>query len=236
MTSRLSAARVLALLSLALGLTACGGSSHPAGGGSQKSQTPTAKSQSYTAQQLKAALLTSVNGFTPSSPAQAGAFGGLAATQTTRKTLAETTVVPASCNHAMPFDRLAAVPAAYVAMPVKKGIVVSETLLSPPVDLQQAALGSPPSDECGHVTVKAGDASLSMSEKTGPKPPFGTAGYSTLTVSSNGPSDSEGWLITFSAHGYVAQIQTSAMGTANTQQEAFNVAKNAYDHAKAVLK
>jgi hypothetical protein len=226
--------RAAALVALGvLGLAGCGGSSAstdaatsaPAGG---------AAVQAYTAEQLKAALLPSIHGFTPSRPAESGALGELAFTRSVRQAQAQVTVSPASCRSWPDFDALAKVPTAAVSMALRKGAVVSETLMAPSAALTRTALGAPPSAACRRYRLIIMGGTSIVAEARGPRPSFGTTGYSTRSRSTNPASLV--WKVAFASHGYVAEVSISTNGTAVSAREALVVARTAYDRAERVLR
>ncbi|HEX9526803.1 MAG TPA: hypothetical protein VF951_04840, partial [Streptosporangiaceae bacterium] len=95
------ATTALALLGAAA-VAGCGNSAST----SQASATETAGvaaatgHKSYTATQLKDALLTRVSGASPAAPAEAGAYGSLPDVQTSKQTMHGVKVTPAKCAEA----------------------------------------------------------------------------------------------------------------------------------------
>ena len=99
--SRLPAlAAVPALAALAVTGCSSGGSASPHAaqtGSGHATSTPSAATASYSANQLRGALLTKINGQSPAEPVESGAYGSLAEVKATRNSLNGVTVKPAVC-------------------------------------------------------------------------------------------------------------------------------------------
>src|ERR1700753_367933 len=136
--SRLPAlAAVPALAALAVTGCSAGGSNAPRAApraSGHASSTPTAATTSYTATQLRSALLTKINGQTPAEPVESGAYGSLAVVKATRNSLNGVTVKRSECAQTAETGfnspSFAKVPATVSAFKVGD-IGVSEVLLSP---------------------------------------------------------------------------------------------------------
>src|SRR5271155_5715161 len=92
----LAAAPALVALAVA-GCSAGGSASAPASHPARSAAASTPAAAGYTATQLRAALLTKINGKTPAAPVEAGQYGSLTEVKATKNSMTGVTVKPAAC-------------------------------------------------------------------------------------------------------------------------------------------
>lgn len=190
--------RVLCALAASCASVLAGCGNGPSTAGSRGPGTsPSGQVVTYTAQQLRAALLTTLDGAGPAVPVQVGRYGSLQGVQTTRVTMRGVRVSPARCARAMRTGldsaALAGVPATVVSFRDRSG-GVSEVLLAPPGNAARQALGHPVPRRCAHYRAMVGGRVFAYSVRDLPAPRLGAAAREmncTLTAaraSTSGPS------------------------------------------------
>src|SRR5712691_2672763 len=151
------ATTALALLGAAT-VAGCGNSASTSRAGATQTAGVAAATghKSFTAAQLKRALLTKIGGARPAAPAEAGAYGTLPDVRTSKQTMHGVKVTPAKCAQATVTGfnsaAFAHAPASVVTFRVGRD-GVSEVLVSTTPQTATAALGDKLPIGCAHYTA-----------------------------------------------------------------------------------
>jgi hypothetical protein len=230
------ATTALALLGAAT-VVGCGNSART----SQASATQTAGvaaatgHKSFTAAQLKSALLTKVGGARPAAPAEAGDYGALPEVQTSKQTMHGVKVTPAKCAQAtvtgFNSGAFAHAPASVVTFRVGRN-GVSEVLVSATPRIARAALASKLPAGCRHYTATVGGKSFRYSVK---EIPFsGLANQArALNVKAAGYAVVDVWSVVYRGDGFVGAV--TIVGPDASEAGAKNLARQAYAYAAQSL-
>jgi len=230
------ATTALALLGAAA-VAGCGNSAST----SQASATETAGvaaatgHKSYTATQLKDALLTRVSGASPAAPAEAGAYGSLPDVQTSKQTMHGVKVTPAKCAEATVtgFNSAAFThaPASVVTFRVGRD-GVSEVLVSAAPRIATTALGDKLPAGCAHYTATVDGKTFRYSVK---EIPFsGLADQArALNVKAAGYAQVDVWSVVYRGDGFVGAV--TIVGPDASAAGAKNLARQAYAYAAQSL-
>lgn len=232
------ATTALALLGVAV--AGCGGGS-PASSTSQASSVRAAGSSaatgqnSYTATQLKGALLTRIGGASPAAPAEAGNYGALPDVQTSRQTMNGVKVSPAKCAQATVtgFNSAAFThaPASVVTFRVGRD-GVSEVLVSATPQVASAALGNKLPAGCDHYTATMDGRTFRYSVQEAPFAGLGDQARA-LNVKAAGYAEVDVWSVVYRAGGFVGAV--TIVGPDATEASAKNLASQAYTYAAQSL-
>lgn len=233
------ATTALALLGVAV--AGCGGGSS-ASSTSQASSTQTAGSSaaangpnSYTATQLKGALLTKVGGANPAAPAEAGDYGALPDVQTSKQTMNGVKVNPAKCAEATVTGFNSSVfthaPASVVTFRVGRD-GVSEVLVSVTSQNASTALGNKLPAGCGHYTATVGGRTFHYSVQEAPFTGLASEARA-LNVKAAGYSEVDVWSVVYRADGFVGAV--TIVGPDATEATAKSLATQAYAYAARSL-
>ena len=231
------ATTALALLGAAV--AGCGGGS-PAST-SQASSTQTAGSSaatrpaSYTAAQLKGALLTRIGGANPAAPAEAGDYGALPDVQTSKQTMNGVKVNPAKCAEATVtgFNSAAFThaPASVVTFRVGRD-GVSEVLVSATPQIASTALGNKLSAGCQHYTATLDGRTFHYSVQESPFAGLGDQARA-LNVKAAGYAEVNVWSVVYRGGGFVGAV--TIVGPDATEASTKNLASQAYAYAAQSL-
>jgi hypothetical protein len=238
-SSRVPAA--LAALALATVAAGCGGPGASSSAGSSAgptghtARTATGNGPAYTVSQLRAALLTTVNGARPAGPVQAGDYGSLPGVKASRRTLSGVKISPPRCASATAtglasskFDHVPATVATF-----RDGADgVSEVLLAPPSSMLETAIAHNIPPGCSRYHAKVDGKTYTYEIKQEPAPRIGEAA-SELNVRAAGDSSANIWTIIYRSGGLVGAI--TLVGADASKAGAESLAKLAYARAQKNL-
>ena len=199
------------LLGLA-GVAGCSSGSHSASGGTT-GITVSNKSGSIGAQQLKAALLTRINGDAPISAPNAGGYSSLPAVQAAAAQMNGVKVTPSQCMPAtvlqgavLDTGALGTAPAAVVNFRVVTN-GVSEVLATPPSQAVAADLAKPIPAGCSHYTASSGGKTYQYAVKQDWVQGLGKKPARVLNISLQGQKlPASVWSIVFQGSGFVGAV------------------------------
>ena len=201
-------------------------SSHPAS---------TSVQASYTAAQLRGALLTKINGRSPAAPVESGAYGSLAQVKATKNAMNGVTVNPAQCAQTtvtgFSSPSFTSVPATVSTFRVGRN-GISEVLLAPPSATAALALGPQLPAACTRytATVKGKTFVYTVSERTVRN--LGQAARA-MNIKATGSQSINVWSVVYRATGFVGAVTIVGPGaSANT---ATALAAQACAHAARTL-
>jgi hypothetical protein len=234
------ATTALALLGAAA--AGCGNSaSNSQASTSQASATQTAGvaaatgHKSFTAAQLKSALLTKVSGERPAAPAEAGDYGTLPDVQTSKQTMNGVQVTPAKCAQATVTGFNSAAfshaPASVVTFRVGRD-GVSEVLVSATPEIAASALGSKLPAGCSHYTAKVDGRTFRYSVKEAALPGLADQARA-LNVKAAGYAEVDVWSVVYKANGFVGAV--TIVGPDASEAAAKQLASQAYAYAAQSL-
>jgi hypothetical protein len=234
----LSAAVTVALLGLA-GLAGCSGGSHTAKGGTT-GITVSNKSGLSSAQQLKAALLTRVNGDGPISAPSAGSYSSLPGVQAAAAQMNGVTVSPSQCMQAtvlqgavLDTGALGTAPAAVVNFRVTTN-GVSEVLATPPSPAVAAALGKAIPAGCSRYTMSSGGKTYQYAVRQDWVRGLGKAPARVLDISLLGQkAPASVWSIVFQGTGFTGAV--SVDGPNASEAAVRELGQQAYQYAAKTL-
>ena len=236
--SRLPAlAAAPALVALAVAGCSAGGSasapaSHPAG--SAAASTPAAAA-GYTATQLRAALLTKINGKTPAAPVEAGQYGSLTEVKATKNSMTGVTVKPAACAQTtvtgFNSPSFANVPATVSTFKVGSN-GVSEVLMAPSSATAALALKNQIPANCARYTavVKGKTFVYTVSERT---VSHLAQDARAMNIEATGSESINVWSVVYRASDFVGAV--TIVGPNATATVATTLAAQAYAHAAKTL-
>jgi hypothetical protein len=189
----------------------------------------------YTAQQLRAALLSKLDGAGPAVPVQAGRYGSLQGVGNTRAGTRGVRIIPARCALAartgLDSAALADAPATMVSF--RDGSAgVSEVLLAPSGSLAASVLSQAQPRSCRHYRAVVSGRTYTYTVRNEPAPRIGESARET-NIHASGAASLEVWTIIYRANGYVGAI--TLVGPAATRQELESIAWRAYGTAQQKL-
>jgi hypothetical protein len=241
--SRLPAlAAAPALVALAVAGCSAGGSasapaSHPAS--SAAASTPAAggtpAAAGYTATQLRAALLTKINGKTPAAPVEAGQYGSLTEVKATKNSMTGVTVKPAACAQTtvtgFNSPSFADVPATVSTFKVGSN-GVSEVLMAPSSATAALALKNQIPANCAKYTavVKGKTFVYTVSERT---VSHLAQDARAMNIEATGSESINVWSVVYRASDFVGAV--TIVGPNATATVATTLAAQAYAHAAKTL-
>src|SRR6266702_528930 len=230
------ATTALALLGAAA-LAGCGNSASTSQAGATQTAGVAAATghKSFTAAQLRNALLTKVGTARPAAPAEAGDYGALPDVQTSKQTMHGVKVTPARCAQATVtgFNSAAFThaPASVVTFRVGRD-GVSEVLVSATPDVASSALGNKLPAGCEHYTASVGGKTFHYSVKESPIAGLGNEARA-LNVKAKGYSQVNVWSVVYRADGFVGAV--NIVGPDATAASAKKLATQAYAYAHQSL-
>jgi hypothetical protein len=227
------ATTALALLGAAA-VAGCGNSASTSQAGAAQTAGVAAAgtgTKSFTAVQLKSALLTKVGGSNPAAPAEAGDYGALPDVRTSKQTMHGVKVNPARCAQATVTGFNSAVfahaPASVVTFRVGRN-GVSEVLVSATPEVASTALGSKLPDGCAHYTATVNGRTFRYSVKEAALTGLADQARA-LNVKAAGYSQVNVWSVVYRADGFVGAV--TIVGPDASQADATKLAKQAYAYA-----
>jgi hypothetical protein len=231
--SRVPAA--IAAIAVAAAAAGCSSGGTPAKTASKTTGHDTKSSSAYTASQLRAALLTSVNGARPVIPVESGAYGSLAGVKETRQSVSGVKIIPAKCATASGSGLSSPVynnvPATVATFRVGTD-GLSEVLLAPPAAMLQSALVRKIPAGCSHYHARVGSRTFTYWIKEVPAPRIGSAA-SELNVRASGDASANIWTIIYRTSTLVGAITLVGVDASRSGAEA--LAKQAYAYATKTL-
>jgi hypothetical protein len=230
------ATTALALLG-ATAVTGCGNSASTSqASATQATGVAAATGQkSFTAAQLKGALLGKISGERPAAPAEAGDYGALPDVQTSKQTMHGVKVTPAKCAQATVtgFNSAAFThaPASVVTFRVGRD-GVSEVLVSATSQIASTALGNRLPAGCSHYTAQVDGKTFHYSVQEA-----GLSGLANqaraLNVKAAGYSEVNVWSVVYQAAGFVGAV--TIVGPDASEAAAKELASQAYGYAAQTL-
>jgi hypothetical protein len=190
---------------------------------------------SYTAAQLRGALLTKINGQSPAAPVESGAYGSLAQVKATKNAMNGVAVNPAQCAQTtvtgFSSPSFTSVPATVSTFRVGSN-GISEVLLAPPSRTAALALGQPLPAACARYTaiVKGKTFVYTVSEQTVRN--LGQAARA-MNVKATGSQSINVWSVVYRASGFVGAV--TIVGPDASANTATTLAAQAYAHAAKTL-
>ncbi|HEY2522264.1 MAG TPA: hypothetical protein VGJ19_19290 [Streptosporangiaceae bacterium] len=224
----------------ALAVTGCsaGGSAsphaaQPASG--HATSTPSAAAASYTANQLREALLTKINGQSPAQPVESGAYGSLAEVKATKNSLNGVAVKPAECAKTtvtgFNSPSFAKVPATVSTFKVGDN-GVSEVLLAPSAATATLAMRNQVPANCTRytATTKGKTFSYTVSEKSVHN--LGQAARA-MNIEASGAESINVWSVVYRGSDFVGAV--TIVGPGASANVVATLAAQAYAHAAKTL-
>ncbi len=230
----LAAAPALAALAVA-GCSAGGSTSAHASQSATSHAASGAVTASYTATQLRAALLTKINGESPAAPVEAGEYGSLAEVKATKNSMTGVTVKPAACAQTtvtgFNSPSFASVPATVSTFRVGSN-GVSEVLLSPSSATAALALKNQIPADCARYTavVKGKTFVYTVSERTVSNL---AQDARAMNIVATGAESVNVWSVVYRASDFVGAV--TIVGPNATATVATTLAAQAYAHAAKTL-
>lgn len=191
--------------------------------------------KSFTAAQLKSALLTKVSGKRPAAPAEAGDYGALPDVQTSKQTMNGVQVTPAKCAQATVtgFNSAAFSPAPASVVTFRVGRDgVSEVLVSATPEIAATALGNRLPAGCPHYTAKVDGRTFHYSVKEAALPGLADQARA-LNVKAAGYPEADVWSVVYEANGFVGAV--TIVGPDASEAAAKQLASQAYAYAAQSL-
>ncbi len=191
--------------------------------------------KSFTAAQLKRALLIKVGGARPAAPAEAGAYGTLPDVRTSKQTMHGVKVTPAKCAQATVTGfnsaAFAHAPASVVTFRVGRD-GVSEVLVAATPHVATTALGNKLPAGCAHYTATVDGKTFRYSVK---ETAFsGLANQArALNVKAAGYAVVDVWSVVYRGDGFVGAV--TIVGPDASAAGAKNLARQAYAYAAQSL-
>ena len=234
--SRLPALAVApALAILAVAGCSSGGSASPHAAQTAGGHATSTPSASYTANQLRGALLTKVNGQSPAEPVESGAYGSLAEVKATRNSLTGVTVKPAECAqttvtgfNSPPFAK---VPATVSTFKVG-GNGVSEVLLAPSAGTAALAMRNQVPASCTRYTAATKGKTFVYTVSEQPVRNLGRAARA-MNIKASGAESINVWSVVYRASDFVGAV--TIVGPGASANVVTTLAAQAYAHAVKTL-
>lgn len=233
------AAALLAVAGTAA-ITGCGSASNGAAG-SSASMTSSAgmaaanMPATYSAAQLRDALLTRVNGTKPAAPAQEGSYGMLPDVRTSKASMTGVSVKPAKCAQATVtgFNSAAFTdsPASVVTFRIGRD-GVSEVIVAASQATAAEALAAKLPAGCAHYHATVDGKTFAYAVKEVPLPGIAEQARA-LNVKAAGYANVDVWSVVYRAAGFVGAV--TIVGPDASEQGAQVLAKDAYARAAESL-
>jgi len=201
-------------------------SDHPASPGAETS---------YTAAQLRGALLTRINGQSPAAPVESGAYGSLAQVEATKNAMNGVTVNPAECAQTtvtgFSSPSFTSVPATVSTFRVGRN-GISEVLLAPSSATAVLALGQQVPAACTRytATVKGKTFVYTVSERIVRN--LGQEARA-MNIQATGSGSINVWSVVYRASHFVGAV--TIVGPGASASTATALAAQAYAHAARTL-
>jgi hypothetical protein len=190
---------------------------------------------SYSATQLRGALLTKVNGVGPAGRPDSGKYGTLPQVQTSKQSMRGVTVKPAGCAQAAVtgFNSAAFTnsPAAIVTFRIGQD-GVSEVIVAASQETARAALATRLPAACAHYRATVNGKTFAYSVKDAPVSGIAEQARA-LNVKAAGYADVNVWSVVYRANGFVGAV--TIVGPDASERGAKVLAKDAYAKASSSL-
>ena len=231
-------AAVAALAALAVTGCSSGGSASPHAAqtaSGHATSTPSAATASYSANQLRGALLTKINGQSPAEAVESGAYGSLAEVKATRNSLNGVTVKPAVCAKTtvtgFNSPSFAKVPATVSTFKVGDN-GVSEVLLAPSAATATLAMRNQVPATCARytATTKGKTFSYTVSEQSVRN--LGQAARA-MNIKATGAESINVWSVVYRGSDFVGAV--TIVGPGASANVVTTLAAQAYAHAAKTL-
>jgi hypothetical protein len=185
----------------------------------------------FTANQLRGALLGTVNGTAPVAPAEAGAYGALPDVKTSKDSLRGVTVRPAKCAQAtvtgFNSSTFATAPASVVTFRVGRD-GVSEVIVAASRQIAQRALASRLPAGCAHYRATVGGKTFAYAVKESTVAGIAEQARA-LNVKAAGYADVNVWSVVYRGSGFVGAV--TIVGPDASEKSAKVLAGEAYNRA-----
>jgi hypothetical protein len=192
-------------------------------------------SASYSATQLRDALLTKVNGVSPVGTAQDGIYGALPDVKTSKQSMQGVTVKPAECAQATVtgFNSAAFAnsPASVVTFRIGRD-GVSEVIVAASPAIAKQALATKLPAACAHYRATVDGKTFAYSVKEAPVAGIAEQARA-LNVKAVGYADINVWSVVYRANGFVGAV--TIVGPDASEQGAKVLAEDAYAKASSQL-
>ena len=232
----MAAAAALALAVVAVaGCSSGGPAPHATPPANDSMPSTSVQAASFTAAQLRSALLTKINGQPPAAPVESGAYGSLAQVKATRTSMNGVTVRPAECAQTtvtgFSSPSFASVPATVSTFRVGSN-GVSEVLLAPPSATAALALGKQVPAACARytATVKGKTFIYTVGEQVVRN--LGQAARA-MNIRASGAESINVWSVVYRASNFVGAV--TIVGPDASANVATALAAQAYAHAARTL-
>ena len=217
------------------GVTGCSAKS---GSSSGNMTGMTARIGTLSASQLRAALLTRVNGAGPATKPAAGSYGSIPEIQSAEKFLGGAKVTPKQCIRAtvlqaimLDTGALGSAPAAVVNFKVGTN-GVSEVLVAPADSATAASLGKPIPQGCAQYTAYSNGKAYHYKVRQSWVKGIGLQQARVLHINTVGVKGNL-WSLLYQGTGFVGTITVD--GPSSTEAAVREIATQAYDYAAKVL-
>ena len=228
----------VALPALGLLLAGCGGAASSSA--AQPAESPAATTTgapSYSADQLRQALLTQAPGYQPAGPADAGEYGSLRSIQNFNQLQGQVRLDKPQCAAvsqsfaSVPEVRTA--PAAIMTFARNDGQTLTETLMSVPTAIadRQVNQRAPAGCRTFRAQIAGQWSSHQVTEATGTR--IGEASRTVGVVTTSGGVTVRTWYVVFRSRSYLATVMLH--GVAITRQQIEDFARRSYQEAERVL-
>jgi hypothetical protein len=225
-----------AVAALAVAGCSSGGVSPQATQAAADSVANTTTPGAFTAGQLRGALLVKINGYSPATPVESGAYGSLAEVKATKNSMKGVTVVPAKCAQTsvtgFGSPTFAHVPATVETFRVDNN-GVSEVLLAPPPSTAALALGKQVPAGCSRYRARVQGKTYTYTVRVRSVRGIGTAAR-VMNIKATGPLTVNVWSVVYRADNFVGAV--TIVGPAASQNVIVTLAAQAYAHAVKTLR
>jgi hypothetical protein len=223
----------------AVGLAGCTGSgSHsPGGNATGANGVPMSTATGlFSADKLRGALLTRVNGVTPAGQVQSGSYSSLPEVRAAAKSMAALLVTPKGCGQAasvggVGLDGLGSAPAAVVTFQVGAN-GVSEVLAAPADSAAAATLGTQVRAGCTHYRATSGGKTYQYAVQQAWVTGIGKQARM-LSVSPAGQASRNVWSLVYRGDGFVGAV--TVVGPNASEAAVRQLGQQAYAYAAKAL-
>jgi hypothetical protein len=222
-----------------LAVTGCSsggpGSPHAASTTSKPASTPSAATASYSATQLRGALLTKINGQSPAEPVESGPYGSLAAVKATKNSLTGIKVKPAVCAQTtvtgFNSPSFAKVPATVSTFKVGNN-GVSEVLLAPSSATATLAMRNQIPANCARYTATTKGKTFVYTVSEQSVRDLGQAARA-MNIKATGAESINVWSVVYRGSNFVGAV--TIVGPGASANVVTTLAAQAYAHAAKTL-
>jgi hypothetical protein len=225
----------------AVSVTGCGGSANQASSSmastaAQAATAAPASQISYSAVQLRGALLPRINGVKPAAAIESGAYGSLPEVKDTKQSMKGVSISPAKCAQATiaGFDSadFRQAPASMVTFRIGNN-GVSEVLIAPSATEAVSALGKQLMAGCDSYHATVGGKTFTYTVREASLHGLGQQARE-LNIKAAGYAQVDVWTVLYRGNGFVGAV--TVVGPNASQPVVQALAKDAYQHATTTLK